>query len=335
MREFEAPYGVPLQPFPTGSNWSTTHDMIEMLFSDLRQPWVQNFVLRSDPKQDVAALTDPKNYLRAISLSYSGKSIPQLSGGFESSSFHVRLNIPVFTVGDIGVGLGVECSDAGGAVFSKSDQFFRSVFNNRRHSQLNVRVLDGEGKIEAGFQYYSESGFWQYCILVFDEVLFLSAFDELTFSVDFEKIQSALIRSIIGGAHRENPQIEIASHSSFPNKVCDNAGEHIWKNIFCSYVNAQPVMTFPVFSQGCVLFDYNAAGLRKMRDWGVVKQLQSVRISPAKDIRISTDAFIDLMLGDGDFNHKNNSNFNSRSIQKRTSKKTRTRPFVPFTSANY
>jgi len=170
MREFEAPYGVPLQPFPAGSNWSTTHDMIEMLFSDLRQPWVQNFVLRSDPKQDVAALTDPKNYLRAISLSYSGKSIPQLSGGFESSSFHVRLNIPVFTVGDIGVGLGVECSDAGGAVFSKSDQFFRSVFNNRRHSQLNVRVLDGEGKIEAGFQYYSESGFWQYCILVFDEL---------------------------------------------------------------------------------------------------------------------------------------------------------------------
>jgi len=47
-----------------------------------------------------------------------------------------------------------------------------------------VRFI-GDGKIEAAFQIHDTNENYQYNVLVFDLRVFISAFNELTFQVDF------------------------------------------------------------------------------------------------------------------------------------------------------
>jgi len=165
----DAPLGAPLQPFLPGMKWASTQEMVEEILADLKRPWVQDYVLRSHPRQDVQALSDPSNYARAMSGHLDYITVPHLSGGLVSRLKTVRLLIPVLTIEDIGVGICVEDSKLGSThkvIMLKTLQFSRFVCSNEKHSLLLVRFIEDLRKVTISYTHYGEDGVWVYVNLM-------------------------------------------------------------------------------------------------------------------------------------------------------------------------
>lgn len=137
------PSRTPLHPFPPGSDWAKTLEMLEEILNDLQIPWVQDFILRSEPKTDVHAFSDRHNQSRAISRLLHSKSISGVSGGFTSTVSRVRLHVPVISIDSIGVGIAVtktEDKGAGDYGYLKTLEFSHFVSNRRTNSELIITI---------------------------------------------------------------------------------------------------------------------------------------------------------------------------------------------------
>lgn len=210
-------FGVPLTPFPPGCGWRSTLEMVEDVCADLRLPWVQDFMLRSNLRQDAHALNDPANYNRAISNIVKCASVPGLNAGFEGHTSKVRLDIPVLSIDNIGVGIGVENLAVGGMCngdgFFQENQFFRSVSNNRRNSLLILRVLD-LGTVSCHYMVHSKDGLWRTCHLTWEHKSFLKAFDKKSCRVNFQLIHQYLKQSKVAGVQYPRTPTFISKQSS-------------------------------------------------------------------------------------------------------------------------
>lgn len=267
---FVAPY----QPFPPGIGWASTQEMLEEAFQDLRIPWVQDFILRSHPKQDVHAVSDPSNYSRAVSSVTTFRTNPLLSGGFSSDGTRVRLKLPVISIGSIGVGVGIERTTGSGDVFvARKDHFVRFVSNNENNSVLDLHAQPVLGTIGATHYAHTKSGLWVYATLRFNYRCFMGAFDKQTRKVDFQILNLAFIQTVLGCIqHPRKPTIK-ANHL-YPNKVANNIGQHFGLTVLCSHANGQAMMSIPVFSDFNWSYDYDAAELESMRSWGIADRVR-------------------------------------------------------------
>lgn len=191
-----------------------------------------------------------------------------------------------------------------GDLMSKNDLFFRFVFNRENHSQLNMRFRDEDGIIEAGFQYYTHTGLWQYAMLSFNQKLFLDAFGGYKTSssrVDFRKINQSLLQSYVGsvdGRRTGDRDVRIITNHLFPNKVEDN---DVFKSIFCSYVDGKTMMKLPILSHGKWRFNYDPGVLRRMQNWGITDRLQRLQIE--RVFEISNKSFYDFITEDDVYKH--------------------------------
>lgn len=293
------------RPFPAQVSWADTTAMLEDVFRDMSIPWVQDYLLRSHFKQDAHALCNPNNYSRSMSMYQSYCSIPQLSKGFQAGIFKVRLDVPVRSLGNVGVGIGVlscKMENSGNQIFSKSDQFCRFVYNSENHSQLNIVLRDEDGTVGIGFQYYTSAGVYQGASLSFNQKLFLEAFDDggvggesSSRTIDFQKLNQSLLRSyVLSVDGRRNAKI-ITNHL-FPNKVCDNIGEHVHKSVLCTYAGGKPMMRLPILSYGNWRFNYDQRVLRTMQQWGIENRLQRCQIE--RVFEISNKSFYEFLTSD-------------------------------------
>lgn len=114
-------------------------------------PWVQDFILRSHPKQDVNAASDANNYSRAMSNITKFTTNTLLSSGFSSKGSDIRLKLPVTSIGNLGVGIGIERATAeglGDVLVSRKHCFIRFVSNNKNNSALDVEVHQSTGLLD-------------------------------------------------------------------------------------------------------------------------------------------------------------------------------------------
>lgn len=92
------------------------------------------------------ALSDRDNYSRAISNTCKCEIIPLTSSAVESTAWVVRLDIPVISIDNIGVGISVEKSNVeswGEAEFNllHSVHFSLTVSNNSKHYNYDAVKL--------------------------------------------------------------------------------------------------------------------------------------------------------------------------------------------------
>jgi len=311
-----------LHPFPAQISWADSIAMLEEVFSDMAIPWVQDYLLRSHPRQDAHALYNPNNYSRSMSMYNSYWSIPQLSNNFQAAIFNVRLDVPVTSIGDIGVGIGVlscKMENSGNQIFSKSDQFCRFVYNRENHSQLNVVLRDKEGTVGIGFQRYTSAGIFQGASLSFNQKLFLEAFNDggggsSSRTIDVAKLNQSLLRSYVLCVDGRRSNAKIITNHLFPNKVCDNIGEHVHKSVLCTYAGGKPMMKLPILSYGNWRFNYDQRVLRTMQRWGITDRLQ--RCETERVFEISNSAFHEFIAARSDeYNKRDESRkYNKRAI---------------------
>lgn len=145
------------------------------------------------------ALTHPANYSRAISSVFRCSSVPDTSDRFTRKVECVRLLIPVISIIDIGLEIGVQESSAegsGDAAFVGPGRFFRSVTNNTNHSQLSILDDGGSRIVEALYLSYGKDGLWVVVKLTLNRAVFFSALDKRNERViNFDKINLSLIQS--------------------------------------------------------------------------------------------------------------------------------------------
>lgn len=286
--------GVPLHPFFPGMKWNTTREMVEEILDDLTIPWVQEYVLRSHPRQDVHALSDPMKYSRSLSNVLDCATIPAESGGFVSTVRTVRLDIPVLSTGNIGVGISVEDSnhrDTEQLIYLKGLQFSRFVSNNHRNTQLIIRFLQDLGKVIVSYSIYGEDGVWVYVNLHAEYTQFLSAFTTNSSTVDFDAINQSIIQSIVSFCPFHRKPVVAANHL-YPNKVSDLIGDHFLHNIVCLYSGGHPVKILPIYSHVSLALNYNAIDLRRMQNWGITDRLQRLPASLIRNPKMSINEFL-------------------------------------------
>lgn len=289
-------FGVPLNPFPPGFGWESTLKMVEDVLEDLKLSWVQDFILRSHLRQDVNALSDSHNYSRATSNIAKTNFIPGLKGGTMADLSYVRLDIPVISIDNIGVGVGVEKVNINGnsTLCFQSNQFFRSVSNNRKNSSLVLRIQDELGTIGCQYMVYDnvKKGLWKFCHLTWENKSFLDAFDKTSSNVDFHLLHQGLKESTVGGVqHPRKPTIP-ANHL-YPNEVADCTGDHFLSVVFCTYSNAQPLKSIPVFIHARYSHDYDASELRKIQRWGITERMNRINFSPLQERLIPDNILVD------------------------------------------
>lgn len=309
-------FSVPPNPFPPGAGWESTLEMVKDVYEDLKLPWVQDFILRSHPRQDVHALSEPNNYSRAISNIFSGKSIPALSDGFDVSTLNIRLDVPVISIGNIGVGLGVENTNIEGLDIPlpfQNYQFFRSVSNNRKNSMLILRFQEELGTIGCQYMVHNSNGLWQFCHLMWDDQSFQGAFDKKSSKVDFHLLHQSLKQSIIGGIQRSRKPTIITNHL-YPNKIADNTGDYFLPIVMGAYANGHLLSTLPIFYNASWSYNYNAVGLRSIQRWGIMDRLNKIKSSPVQERLIQDNILLDentqrLMEEDS-----NNNDHNTMSV---------------------
>lgn len=281
-------FGVPLQPFAPGCCWKTSLEMVEEVFEDFQIRWVQDFMLRSHLKQDAYALNDPSNYSRSISCMQEGTTIPQLSGGYESTVRSVLLDVPVLSIDHIGVGVGVKYLETNsGMNCRKESRVFRTVYNDEKHSQLHLKFQEDIETISVIHMKYSKTGIWQGAILKFSLMPFLSAFNDTTFRMNLQRIDHSLLLSMtVLIPRRQIPPI--ITNRFFPHKVAYNNGEHMHCDVLTSYANAVPMMSISVFALVSWTNNYDASKLRRMQNWGISDRLQRTTMqSPGRNLNIS------------------------------------------------
>ncbi len=281
----ESPFGVPLSSFPPGAKWASTREMLVDALDLLRVPWVRRYLLDCDPLQDAEVLHDRKRLSMAMPLVFRATALSDLSGGFEAEMLHVRYNVPAFNVGDIGVGVGVEWTGGVGAsdlVFTLPKVFVHFAINQRTGEQVIVSEREKLGTIDFTYMVHRPNGLWSYAMVVFNRMMFRSAF--LRVGMDLDLVERALVRTIVGGVfHHSRPSL---THSSYPYRLADNHGEHCMKSVFCSYLDANPVMAFPVFAEASWSFEFENKVLRTMQAWGMKERLGRWRIPPPNNAPI-------------------------------------------------
>lgn len=284
-------FGVPLHPFPPGTGWATTREMLEEILADLQIPWVQDFILRSHPKQDVNAFSDRNNQSRALSRVLRATPIRGISGGFTSAISRVRLQIPVVSIDNIGVGIAVtEHQDEGAthAGYLKRFEFSRFVSNKRTNSELIVGIHEDLNQVDCTYYKNKKDDLWIFVILNFDYKTFLSSLDVRTSGINFDLANRSLNRSIVGGVqHHQKRHTRI--NRLYPNYFADNSGDHFLRQVISAHANGQHMMAIPVFAHGS--WHENTSDLTGMRHWAISNRLQRIQVSPIHNILSSTNIF--------------------------------------------
>jgi len=286
--------GIPVHPFPPGAKWGSTQEMVEEILSDLKLPWVQDFILRSHPRQDVHALSDPSNYSRAMSGALDYKTIPHLSGGLVSHLQSVRLLLPVISIDSIGVGICVEDSklqNSHKVLLLKSLQFSRFVCNNRTHSLLLVRFMEDIRKVTVSYTSFGDDGIWIYVNMHVDYTSFVNAFDKNTRAVDFQTIIRRITQTSVSGIpYRKRPALK--GNHLYPNKAHGYIGDHFIRGIVCMHSNGQPVKSLSLFGNASYSWNYNAGELRQMQNWGITDRLQRLPAALIRNPKMSISGFL-------------------------------------------
>lgn len=268
--------------------------MCREMFRDLEVPWVQDYMLRSRPRQDAFALTDPANYSRAVSSVFRGAAMPGVADGFTASLEVARLVLPVASIDHIGVGLGVDKTSVKGALgvaYPTEDKFFRCVTNNRHHSFLYIVDHEDFGTVSAPYYGYRKDGLWVCGVGTFNRAGFFESFNKKSKKIDFEKMNQHLIHSIVAGVkHDQRPTI-ITNHL-YPDKLVDNVGDHVAQTALTSHANGHAMMTLTDNNNGRWYFNHDPAALREMLNWGINERLQQIRVSPALDVVMASDCSI-------------------------------------------
>lgn len=225
--------------------------MIEEILVYLKLPWVQDFILRSHPRQYVNALSDPSNYSRSISGVLDCSSILHQSRGVTSAVRSVRLLVPEISIANIGVGICVEdAKDSRQVVFSNSLKFSRFVCNNRRNSQLLVRFMEDTRKVTLSHTIFGEDALWIYVHLQINYTSFIEVFETRTSAVAFQLINQNITPVI---PYRQKPLV--SAHHRYPNKVSDVLSENLVRNIVSAYSKGKPVKALSLF--GLFNFSFN------------------------------------------------------------------------------
>jgi len=162
----------------------------------------------------------------------------------------VRLDIPVISIDNIGVGVYVEKSVLGDSTlpcYTKSLQFARFV----------CRFMEDQKKVAISFTAHHEDSTWYLVLLQVEYTSFMNAFDRKTFAVDFQLINRNITESNIGIIqYQQKPQL-LGNHL-YPNKVSDGVSVHFFGSIFCAYSKGQPIKTLPLLADLSYSLNYNA-----------------------------------------------------------------------------
>jgi len=299
------PLSVPYKAFPPGEStgWSSSLEMCREIFRDLEIPWVQDFVLRSPPRQDAYAFTDPDNIPRAMSSCFQRSALPGVSGTLGVGLEIARLIIPVVSIDHIGVSIGVQKNAT--QVPGTQDvvtpppghHFLRCVNNNLNHSQLTVLDYEKFGTVFTPFLMHRKDGLWFAVLPTFDRSAFFSAFDKKSKKVDFEKIDQFLIHSVVLFV-KHNCMPTILVNHLHPNQVADNIGHHVMESVITSHANGQPMMSFRLKGSASWSFNYHSSAMRQMLKWGITERIQKIRLAPGHGELINSDCLIANALND-------------------------------------
>lgn len=273
-----------MHPFPPEMAWESPLEMAKEVFRDMGIPWVREFILHSDIRSEVDALRNPYKFSRAISTVHDVKIIPELSNGFYAKVSSIRLNIPVQSTGQIGVGFGISKNGIEGG--TTTSEFFRFVSHYENKSQLNIWIKEDTGTVEVAYQSY-RNGSWKYANLVLNSGIFLEAFDVGSSRIKFRTISQSLVQSITRYTfHQDRAEIAINNNiiESFPYSVAENIGHHLFKSVFCSFADTQPMMVFSTHCYGSWSLKVDANALRRMRKWGITDRLQKLPKHPFFEI---------------------------------------------------
>ncbi len=283
-------FGVPLVTCPQSLRWSNIREVLYDVFAVMHRGWVQDYLLCADPLEDLRVLTSTERLARALSctvrMQADGMRIPALRA---ATIYVVELNVPVLTLNDVAVGLTVASSapeHGGEQIMAVTDYMSHFATNVRTADTIYVAFKDKERLVQVMF-YNMINGKRAQGMLYFHIDGFKDAFVRGTNTVDFDKLERALVSSVVGEIDTQYP-LAAALLAGEPNNAVRGElyprnqtrhiviGDYYSRNVFARYANGAPLFCTPLF-----LLSSRTAGtcfgtVDQLTSWAVTERLSSI-----------------------------------------------------------
>eukprot|EP00171_Calliarthron_tuberculosum_P009795 IDg9795t1 len=198
-------FGLPLNPFPLGSSWTSVREMLYDVMVDFHREWVQDFFLRPDPLEDMRALLSQQRLEKSAAFTMHFDFDENLVPDFgTSSAFLVGVLLPIDTIDDITTGLTVSSFATRNSCIDKTDFVSRAIINSRHKSSVNMVWNNESGTIGLNYCVFYLGKRPLQLVLKFDKLGFLSAFESMPGRINFPLLEKSLVSSTISDIIQAN-----------------------------------------------------------------------------------------------------------------------------------